>query len=290
MFFSSLINFIFLLVFGWGDIQSVSNLETNLISLKPSARPLEVTTDKSAVLAADGRFFLQARRADEIQSIASITKLMTALVFLDHNPGWDKVYEITAADNIAGGRLNLFLGERVTIRDLFYTSLVASDNGATIALVHATGLSDQEFVAKMNDEARRLGLVKTRFSDPIGLSDQNVSTAREVAYLAQAAFNRPEIQKAASSREYQFTTELGVTKKVESTDYLLFDPGTNSFEVVGGKTGFTDRAGYCFVGRFKNDDGREVISVVLNSQGKNERFRESKALINWVFDSYNWIR
>ena len=288
--FSGFINFIFLLMFGWGDISAASNLGNNLISLKPDATKLEITSEKSAVLSADGRTFLQANRADEIQPIASITKLMTASIFLDNNPGWDTVYEITAADNVEGGKLNLFLGDRVKVRDLFFTSLVASDNGATLALVHATGLSEKDFVAKMNSEALRLGLNNTSFADPVGLSEKNVSTAREVAKMARAAFGRPEIRQAASSREYRFTTENGTEKKVESTDYLLFDSADNPFEVLGGKTGFTDRAGYCFVGRFRNDDGQEVISVVLNSQGKNERFRESKALINWVFSSYNWSR
>jgi len=288
--FSGFINFIFLLMFGWGDISAASNLGNNLISLKPDATKLEITSEKSAVLSADGRTFLQANRADEIQPIASITKLMTASIFLDNNPGWDTVYEITAADNVEGGKLNLFLGDRVKVRDLFFTSLVASDNGATLALVHATGLSEKDFVAKMNSEALRLGLNNTSFADPVGLSEKNVSTAREVAKMARAAFGRPEIRQAASSREYRFTTENGTEKKVESTDYLLFDSADHPFEVLGGKTGFTDRAGYCFVGRFRNDDGQEVISVVLNSQGKNERFRESKALINWVFSSYNWSR
>ena len=178
----------------------------------------------------------------------------------------------------------------MTVRDLFYSSLVASDNGATIALVHATGLSEEEFIINMNQKVQQLDLKKTNFSEPVGLSDQNVSTAREVARMAQVAFNKTEIQRAASTREYQFTTQNGVKKKLESTDYLLFDSATSSFAVMGGKTGFTNSAGYCFVGRFKNSDGREVISVVLNSQGNNERFQDSKVLINWVFDSYNWRR
>jgi D-alanyl-D-alanine carboxypeptidase len=290
MFLSALANFIFVILFGWGDISSISNVEANLVALKPEASQLEIAAEKTAVLAGDGRFLLEAKRADEIQPIASITKLMTALVFLDNNPGWDQIYEITAADNISGGRLNLFLGERVTIKDLFYTSLVASDNGATIALVHATGLNETDFVGQMNAKAKKLDLRKTKFADPIGLSNYNVSTAREIAIMARAAFKQPEILSAVSIPTYRYQTENGTDKKIESTDYLLFDSGVNSFQVVGGKTGFTDQAGYCFVGQFKNADGQEVISVVLNSQGNNERFKDSKALINWVFNSYIWPR
>ena len=80
----------------------------------------------------------------------------------------------------------------------------------------------------------------------------------------------------------------GKEKKIESTDYLLFDLEKNTFQVKGGKTGYTDKAGYCFVGRFKDETGREIISVVLNSTGKNERFKETKSLVNWVFQNYEW--
>jgi D-alanyl-D-alanine carboxypeptidase len=287
---TGIINLILALFFLRADLTATVNHEAIFINLKPNAPVMELTAEKGAVLTADDRIFLFTKRADEVQPIASITKLMTALVFLDNNPGWETNYEITAADNVVGGRLNLFLGENVTVRDLFYTSLVASDNGATVALVHATGLSEEEFVAQMNDRAVRLGLVNTRFVDPIGLSDQNVSTAREVALLAQSAFRRDDISHATVRRDYEFTTREGREKKVVSTDYLLFDTEQNAFEVLGGKTGYTDEAGYCFVGRLKDRSGREVISVILNSDGKNERFRESKKLVNWVFTNYGRIK
>ncbi len=264
------------------------NSDVKILKLNPSAPELSLMADKGAVLAANDRTFFYCKNADEVQPIASITKLMTALVFLENNPGWDTSYTITSADQVSGGILNLFPGEEVKIKDIFKTSLIASDNGATLALVHATGLSETEFVKKMNEKASRLGLSKTEFIDPVGLSDQNVSTAREVALLAKAALGQEEIRLATESKDYSFTTLNGKAKKIESTDYLLFDSAKNSFQVLGGKTGYTDKAGYCFVGRFKDESGREVISVVLNSAGKNDRFKESKSLVNWVFSNYNW--
>lgn len=288
MLWKLLFNLIFTLVFWRSNITATVNQDLKIVSLKPEAKTIEIAASKGAVLSAQDRFFLYSKNADEAQPIASITKLMTALVFLENNPGWDTSYQITPADNISGGHLNLFLGEEVKVKDIFYTSLVASDNGATMALVHATGLSEARFVEKMNDKAKQLGLVKTKFSDPTGLSDNDVSTAREVALMAKAALSREEIRQATASKDYQFITLDGREKKVESTDYLLFDPAENTFQVIGGKTGYTERAGYCFVGRFKDASGREVISVVLDSAGKNERFKESKTLINWVFQSYLW--
>ncbi|MDP2944078.1 MAG: serine hydrolase [bacterium] len=289
MFWTAIVNIITTLFFGLLGVPAVTSEAVSLM-LNPAARPAEMAAAKGAVLMANDHFFLFEENADEPQPIASITKLMTALVFLDNNPGWNKAYMITEADKVEGGRLNLFLGDEVTVKDLFYISLVASDNGATLALVHASGLSETEFVAKMNSRAEELGLEKTSFKDPIGLSEYNLSTAREVALLAQAAFKRPEISDATTRSDYQFMTIGGREKKIESTDYLLFDSGEKTLIVLGGKTGYTEQAGYCFVGRLKDEAGREVISVVLNSQDKNGRFRDSRNLANWVFSNYNWIR
>lgn len=252
------------------------------------APEINLPAEKAVVLAGDDRISFFDKRADEVQPIASITKLMTALVFLENNPGWETTYMIGRDDLIEGGKLNLFRGEEIKLKDIFKTSLIASDNGATIALVHASGLSEEEFVKKMNEKTLALGLTNTNFRDSIGLSDDNVSTAREVALLAKEALVRPEIIEATESKDYQFTTLDGREKMIESTDYLLFDSEDNQFQVLGGKTGYTDKAGYCYVGRFEDLSGREIISVVLNSAGKNDRFRESKSLVKWVFDNYTW--
>lgn len=290
MFWTGIINLILILFLGIKDFTPQVNPDFTLVTLKPDAPLLELAAPRGAVLAANNHFFLFSRHADETQPIASITKLMTALVFLENNPGWDKIYKINESDKVEGGRLNLFLGDQVTVKDLFYTSLVASDNGATLALVHATRLSEADFVKAMNQKAQKIGLSQTSFEDPIGLSDKNISTAREVALLAQVALRQTEIREATSKSEYRFTTLDGRDKFVESTDYLLFNPTADSLQVLGGKTGYTEKAGYCFVGRLKNNDGQEVISVILNSNGKNERFIESRNLANWVFNSYTWSK
>ncbi len=284
----AILNFILALFLGVGRLDTAVSLDAPILRPKPNIPAFELRADRGAVLVANDHLFLFSKRGDETQPIASITKLMTALVFLDYNPGWDKIYKIVSDDHVEGGRLNLFLGDEVRVKDLFYTSLVASDNGATLALVHSTGLSENDFVARMNEKAKKLGLAKTSFVDPIGLSDNNISTAREVALLAQAALNREEIRDATTRTSYQFKTQLGRDKKVESTDYLLSDSSQSSLQVLGGKTGYTEQAGYCFVGRLKDATGRELISVVLNSSGKNERFQDSRNLANWVFNSYNW--
>ncbi len=286
--FTWLLNLILVLIFPKSNFPAVMNTDAIIIKTNPVIFQEKILADKSAVLSVSDRVFLYTKKADEVQPIASITKLMTALVFLDNNPGWDSVYKITLSDKIEGGKLNLFQGDSVKIKDLFHTSLIASDNGATIALVKSTGLSEKEFVLKMNEKARFLGLRNTDFVDPTGLSDNNISSAKEVALLAQEALSRTEISEATRRKEYEYETLEGRNKKIESTDYLLFDTAQNDFQVLGGKTGYTEKAGYCFVGKFKDKSGRELISVILNSDGKNDRFKESKTLVDLIFKNYFW--
>jgi len=281
-------NLLLTFLFPLSGVSAAAYSDGATLSLQAGTPAPVVTAARTAVFSPSGHFFLAASQADEVQPIASLTKLMTALIFLENNPGWDKEYDIGRVDQVPGGILNLFPGDRVTVRDLFYTSLVASDNGATLALARSTGLSQENFVAKMNAQARQLGLVQTHFSEPSGLSDSDVSTAREVAYLAAAALARPEIRDATSRASYSFQTLDGQAKSVDSTDYLLFANASSSLRVLGGKTGYTDQAGYCFVGLWQDADGRQLIAVALDSVGKNERFLDSRQLANWAFAGYNW--
>lgn len=258
--------------------------DTQIIRPKISMESVNIFAKRGVVLDSQDRVFLFSKDSNHPQAIASITKLMTALVFLEHNPGWDKVYKITQADIVSGGKINLFRGDRVTIRNLFNLSLIASDNGATLALVHATKISEKEFVALMNNKAKVLGLDKTSFSDPIGLGDHNVSSAKEVAFLAQEAFKNKEILNTVHQNSYSFITKNGKEESVFSTDKLLSEQ-LNNFRLLGGKTGYTDQAGYSFVGLFAVDN-KQYISVVLNSDTRQDRFLDTKKIVSWVLNNY----
>lgn len=254
---------------------------------KSDAAELDLSCASAAVLDLKTGKVLFDKDAEKESPIASITKLMTALVFLDHNPGWDAIYEMRADDKREGGKIHLFTGDKVKIKDLFYTSLVASDNVATIGLIHSTGLSLEEFMVKMNEKAMEIGLTKTSFKDPLGLNDNNISNALEIAKLANKALLRDEIRNAAMTKMYEFKTQQGRAKVVYSTDDLLSVFPENGIEIKGGKTGYTEAAGYCFVGKFGNK-GNEVISVVLNGDSKSARFDQTHALVKWIYDSYSW--
>lgn len=284
MFLNIVINSLVFLGFLGGA--QASYYSAPIIKLEALPEQLSFSADKAAVFSDYNRSFLFSKNAETVQAIASITKLMTAMVFLDHQPDWNSTYTITRDDIVSGGRINLFLGDEVTLRDLFNSSLIASDNGATLALVRAIGLNEEEFVLAMNHKARELGLMNTSFVDPIGLGENNLSTAKEVVKMFQAARQYEDINTAMALSEYSFKTIGGREKEIVSTDeYLLLDKNSDLL-TLGGKTGYIDEAGYCFVGEFRDDRGRRFIAVVLNSDSKTSRFVESQELVTWLVNKY----
>jgi len=225
--------------------------------------------------------------AEKKVSIASITKLANALVFLDQEPKWDDFYKIKSSDIIKGGRIYLGVGEEVKLKDLFYLALVGSANSAAKALAGAVGFSEKEYVEKMNSKMKELGFVNTSFVDPIGISRFNVSTATEVARLANLALSKKEISEAVSNRVYKFQTKKERIVSVYNTNILL-KMNKEDIKMLGGKTGYIDAAGYCFVGKFVNEQGIELISVVLGAPGIDSRFSENKKITKWAYDNYVW--
>ncbi|MDD5341328.1 MAG: serine hydrolase [Patescibacteria group bacterium] len=234
---------------------------------------------------------LYKKNPDDVRPIGSITKLMAASVFLDNNPGWSNEFYLKNEDRRSGGIIYINNGEVLTIRDLFYTALVVSDNDAIMGLVRSTGISEEKFVELMNKKAQELGLTNTQFSDPTGLSSGNKSTASDITKLLNIALANPAIQKATSLDKYGFTVKYsvkGVEKtrdvKIGNTDLLL----GGYLNVIGGKTGHVEEAGYCFATKIKGEKNQDVIIVVLGSDSNFNRFQDVKAVADWIFSNYNW--
>lgn len=253
-----------------------------------NAIELDLEARGGAVIDCQSGNFLFKKDADRPVPIASITKLATAYTFLDINPGWEQTYIIKPTDIRTGGKIYLKAEDEVKIRDLFYLSLVGSANTAAASLVSATGLTESEFVEAMNNKMAQLGLKHTSFRDPVGLSYYNLSTAEEIVQLALIALNNEFIQEATLTKQYHFNTSAGRSITVNSTDSLLEIFPYNNIELLGGKTGYTNAAGYCFVGKFQDQAGHEIISVVLGGDYPNSRFKETKAMVDWVYGSYGW--
>lgn len=229
------------------------------------------------------------KQFDVSASIASLTKLMTALVFLEHNPGWDKVITLEKRDERPGSSPRLYRGDEVLVRDLFYASLVSSDNNSTIALVRSTGYDEPAFVALMNQKARQWGLSNTMFLDPTGLNDGNVSTALDISRLIFHAMLSEDIRHATTRRSYNVSARnSNQVRKLYTTDRLLESYINNEYEIKGGKTGFTTEAGSCLGVMVGDKRGREIIVVVMGSQNNVQRFTEVKALTEWTFENYEW--
>lgn len=224
-----------------------------------------------------------AKRPDRQWPIASITKLFTAYTFLDYNPGWETNLTIKPEDRREGGKIYLFNGDTVKVEDLFYFSLVGSDNTATAAMVRSTGLSEEEFVEKINEKIRELGLKNTRIVDPVGLKDGNISTAREVAKFAKIALANQEIRQASATKKYEFTTSEGRKKTVTSTNELLSDFSNGDVNMLGGKTGHVNSSGYCFVGQFEDQEGESIVTVVLGADSDSSRFDLTKKLVDLYY-------
>ena len=209
----------------------------------------------------------------QVLPIASLTKLMTALVVLDTVPNWDKKIMVTLDDlrypkqfvgDDATSEIDLQAGDTLSLRDLWGAMLLASSNQAAGILSKNVGLTPEQFVKKMNEKARALGLKKTRFTDPSGLDLGNVSTAKEMAKLAQAAFQQALISQATlkpftiTVREFSGTTrDLPVVNR----NYSL-----TKFGADAAKTGFLIEAQRTVVLK----KGRDIV-VVLHARSMKER-------------------
>jgi D-alanyl-D-alanine endopeptidase (penicillin-binding protein 7) len=220
-----------------------------------------------------------ARKADEAAPIASITKLMTALVVLDGQQPLDEVIEITPADKARtqGNASRLQVGARLTRRELLNLALMSSENRAAQALGRSYPGGEPAFVRTMNAKARALGMTRSQFVDPTGLSSGNVATANDLAKLVMAA-NKSWIIREFSTAESR-TVKVG-RQMVEfrNTDPLVRDP---AWHISVQKTGHIAEAGQCLVLQAQIE-GRPMVIVLLNSQGKYTRVADARRIRQWV--------
>jgi len=205
--------------------------------------------------------------------IASLTKLMTAMVFLEQKPDLAREVEVTLTEISGAGHSQLRRGEHVPLGQLLHMSLMCSDNCATRVIARESGLPAADFIARMNRKAVELGLTGTRFTEFTGLDEHNVSTASDVARLLHAAANESLIADITTTRSYAFRTQRRA-HAISNTNRLLY----GRYEILGGKTGFILEAGYCFA-TWVRADGRDLIAVVLGAPTNATRFADAVRLI-----------
>ncbi len=220
-----------------------------------------------------------SRQSDVAMPIASITKLMTALVVLDAGQPLDETVEITAEDR-AGTRgtfSRLEVGARLTRADLMHLALMASENRAAFALGRSYPGGLAACVEAMNAKARALGMKSTRFVEPTGLSSDNVASSEDLARLVQAAAQSPTIQEYSTDPSYAVPVRRR-TVEFRNTDALVRNPTWN---IIVQKTGYIAEAGRCLVMK-AIFEGRSVVIVLLDSAGKYTRVADARRIRKWL--------
>ena len=220
---------------------------------------------------------LWERRGLDQRPIASITKVMTALVLLDREPDLTRDVVVSRRDVRRASTTYLARGERVTLDALLHLALIASDNVAARILARASGWGTRRFVERMNLKAAALGLAGTRFVEPSGLDERNVSTPYDVARLIAEASEVPALSRIMRTWTHRVRTGRRRVD-VRNTNRLLRSRHT----IRGGKTGYIDEAGYCLTALVELPDAGPVVLVVLGAGSNAGRFSEARRLIDWV--------
>ena len=216
--------------------------------------------------------------------IASVTKLMTVLTFMSLNPDLDKRITISRQDVYRANWTTLKYREKVYVRDLLHATLISSDNAAARALSAATGLTRREFVARMNQTAVSLGLVNSSFTEPTGLDAGNVSTVVDCAALLWTALQNNVVSQILAMPFYTFRTNRR-QHNIKSTNQLLRNDDPELWSILGGKTGYIRKAGYCLVTRAQDSSGNDVVAVVLGGVSSRTRFADMRRLLHWGFQN-----
>lgn len=237
---------------------------------------------KSAIVVNyDNGRVLYAKKAETVRPVASLTKLMTAMVLLDAGIDLDSIAVITREDARRSSRSRLQIGFELTLNDLLYAALLNSDNRAARAIARTVAGSYKAFAKRMNAKARQLGLKKTHFIEPTGLDPGNVSTAHETALMVHYAYDYKVIARVTSTRNYKvrILNRKNITRQMANTNLIVI----SRYHVLAGKTGYIRDADYCLATLVENKSGERLTVVVLGVPGDKLRFREARKLMDWGY-------
>jgi D-alanyl-D-alanine endopeptidase (penicillin-binding protein 7) len=222
---------------------------------------------------------LWEENAQDQRSIASITKIMTAAVFLEDDPDLTRDVVVQRVDVLRASTTYLRAGYKVTNNDLLHLLLIASDNAAARALARISPYGSQGFIVRMNEKAAELGLTNTHYADPSGLLSENVSTAYDMARLITHVASDPRIAQIMQKQHHSVHAGRR-TINIHSTNQLVMN---GDVDVLGGKTGFIRKAGYCLATLLRlPQGGPQVAVVVLGARSNAGRFWETRHLFNWL--------
>jgi D-alanyl-D-alanine endopeptidase (penicillin-binding protein 7) len=242
---------------------------------------LKLASLNAVVVDASAHRSVYTKGADDVTPIASLTKLMTAIVTLDARLPMDEsiAIDMEDLDYLKGTRSRLHMGATLPRREMLRLALMSSENRAASALARSYPGGTEAFVHAMNEKARELGMTRTSYADPTGLSARNVSTANDLATLVAAAAEYPEIR--------EFSTTPSHYVEVQPTGQVLGFNNTNglvkssSWNIHLSKTGYIREAGKCLV-MLATIASKPFVIVLLDSAGKYTRQGDAQRVRDWL--------
>lgn len=227
------------------------------------------------------------KNSKEKMAMASITKIMTAVVALESKIDLEDTVVIeNNFVELEGADIDLQQTEELKIKDLFFGTIVASGNDAASALAETVSGDLDSFVLQMNKKADELGMIDTHFANVSGLdANGHYSTAYDLAKLANIAFKKPKLLEATSTKKYEIVPKDGDSRLYNNTNKLFL---ANYPKLQAGKTGYTEEAGFCLLALSKDNKGNQIITVLLGAELNGNQFQETKALIDWAYKTYKW--
>ena len=245
---------------------------------------------KSAIIldGASGKV-LFTKNSRENLPMASLTKIMTAMVVLESGVDLEDTTEVDReVVRVEGADINLKSGEEMRVGDLLHGLLISSGNDAARALAKKVGGDMDGFAVMMNNKAQEIGLTHTHFVNPSGLDAAgHVSTAEDLAILANYAYQNPIFREIVATKEDDIqSVNTDDNHHLKNTNKLL---RKNYGYVVGGKTGYTEEAGFCLITfAVGNKKKHQITTVVLGSEKSGQQFQDSKALVEWTYNNFRW--
>lgn len=258
------------------------------------ALPEDIETSLSnksfLVINVDTHEVLSQRNSTQPLPLASLTKLLSAVVLTEAITDWERVVEILPQD-IREGETVVTPGENMKVSDLFAVTLIRSSNTGMMALMRIAGFSLDAMLTAMNERAKEWGLDTTVITDPTGLSATTVGSARDVAVMLEKALQHNEIRWAVAQGSYEWkvygrngTTHVK-TKRVVNTDELVHaNANLSGLTIEGGKTGFIPEARYHLAVEAQSDQRHRFIVVVLGARTFGARFEEARRLLDWALE------
>lgn len=253
-----------------------------MFGLHGTIDPLELKSSVALVLDQDTNEVLFSKNSKAVLPIASLTKLMTALVITEAGQPLEDVLEVTQddVDTEKGSSSRLRVGTQLTRLEMLHLALMSSENRAANALGRHYPGGLPAFVTAMNRKASALGMGDTRYVEPTGLSSHNQSSARDLATLVNAAYSHQIIRELSTSPEYQVA--VGAKHlQYRNTNGLVRNP---EWEIGLQKTGYISEAGRCLVMQ-ANITGRKLIMVFLDSAGQASRIGDAERVRKWINES-----